>query len=131
VRRKTGRGSKCLKASDFAQLTVGVDLVYLMSKPYLLCGSFTQIFLSDALAFHNYPSPLALSWSQPYLGGNALAMDDHQATSLHTKSRLKSVDGEYQRRRLPERPAEHTTAYSSEINSPLRTFFAADDTCAE
>jgi hypothetical protein len=58
-------------------------------------------------------------------------MDDHQATSLHTKSRLKSVDGEYQRRKLPERPVEHTTAHLSEINSLSCTSFAADDTCAE
>jgi hypothetical protein len=73
----------------------------------------------------------ALSWSQPYLSGNALAMDDHQATSLHTKSGLKSVDGKNQRRKLPERPIEHTTAYPSGINSPPCIFFAADDTCAE
>lgn len=58
-------------------------------------------------------------------------MDDHQATSFDTKSRLKCVDGEYQRRRLPERPAEHTAAYSTEIDSLSRTFFAADDTCAK
>lgn len=131
VRRTTGGGSKCLNTSDFAQLMVGVHLAYVVSKPYLLCGSCAQILLSDASAFHNYPSPLALSWSQPYLSGNTLAMDDHQATSLHTKSRLKSVDGEYQRRSLPELLAEHTTAYSSGINSPSRTFFTADDTCAE
>jgi hypothetical protein len=130
-RRRAGRGSKCLNTSDFAQLMVGVNLAYLVSKPYLLCGSCAQKILSDASAFHNYPPPLALSCSQPYLSGNSLAMDDHLATSFHTKYGWKSVGGQYQRRKLPKRPAEHTTAYSSEINSPSCTFFAADDTCAE